>query len=135
MVANQQASHCLDHSVARTVSGVGVIQGGCSRKARCLSPELLHQTRSMSPKLGILPRVALWYSGRHRNLFPTKGPPLTLLQDIGGCQPDHGGLLLSPQEFLKEGTLMKVTGKNRRPRHLFLVSTWPPSRPQDCQVL
>lgn len=28
-----------------------------------------------------------------------------------------------PQEFLKEGTLMRVRGKSRHPRHLFLVST------------
>lgn len=55
------------------------------------------------------------------------------LDGVGG-QPDHRGLLLCSQEFLKEGTLMKVTGKNRRPRHLFLVSTRPPVKP-GLQVL
>ncbi|XP_058421731.1 FYVE, RhoGEF and PH domain-containing protein 5 isoform X1 [Diceros bicornis minor] len=34
----------------------------------------------------------------------------------------QGDLLQPGREFLKEGTLMKVTGKNRRPRHLFLMS-------------
>uniref|UniRef100_G3QG97 FYVE, RhoGEF and PH domain containing 5 n=1 Tax=Gorilla gorilla gorilla TaxID=9595 RepID=G3QG97_GORGO len=34
----------------------------------------------------------------------------------------QGDLLQPGREFLKEGTLMKVTGKNRRPRHLFLMN-------------
>ena len=34
----------------------------------------------------------------------------------------QGDLLQPGREFLKEGTLMKVTGKNRCPRHLFLMS-------------
>ncbi|XP_012512342.1 PREDICTED: FYVE, RhoGEF and PH domain-containing protein 5, partial [Propithecus coquereli] len=34
----------------------------------------------------------------------------------------QGDLLQPGREFLKEGTLMKVTGGNRRPRHLFLMS-------------
>ena len=61
--------------------------------------------------------------------FPLKGLRPPSPGQRGGYQPDHRGLLLCSQEFLKEGTLMKVTGKNRRPRHLFLVSTQPLVKP------
>ncbi|XP_054935845.1 FYVE, RhoGEF and PH domain-containing protein 5 isoform X2 [Physeter macrocephalus] len=51
-----------------------------------------------------------------------QGENLQKLVHIEHSVRGQGDLLQPGREFLKEGTLMKVTGKNRRPRHLFLVS-------------
>ncbi|XP_045146067.1 FYVE, RhoGEF and PH domain-containing protein 5 [Echinops telfairi] len=53
-----------------------------------------------------------------------QGENLQKLVHIEHSVRGQGDLLQPGREFLKEGTLMKVTGKSRRPRHLFLVSTW-----------
>ncbi|XP_023475681.2 FYVE, RhoGEF and PH domain-containing protein 5 [Equus caballus] len=51
-----------------------------------------------------------------------QGENLQKLVHIEHSVRGQGDLLQPGREFLKEGTLMKVTGKNRRPRHLFLMS-------------
>uniref|UniRef100_H0X8S0 FYVE, RhoGEF and PH domain containing 5 n=1 Tax=Otolemur garnettii TaxID=30611 RepID=H0X8S0_OTOGA len=51
-----------------------------------------------------------------------QGENLQKLVHIEHSVQGQGDLLQPGREFLKEGTLMKVTGKNRRPRHLFLMS-------------
>ncbi|XP_006868737.1 PREDICTED: FYVE, RhoGEF and PH domain-containing protein 5 [Chrysochloris asiatica] len=51
-----------------------------------------------------------------------QGENLQKLVHIEYSVQGQGDLLQPGREFLKEGTLMKVTGKNRRPRHLFLMS-------------
>lgn len=126
MAANQGKNCCLDHSKRpEQCPGLGTSQGRV----------LLRSKRGHLAKAGNSPIscfLVLWEAPKFK--FLTQGPPPTLREDSSG-QLDSPGLLLSPQEFLKEGTLMKVTGKSRRPRHLFLVSTWPPVQPQDCRIL
>ncbi|XP_077607711.1 FYVE, RhoGEF and PH domain-containing protein 5 isoform X2 [Crocuta crocuta] len=51
-----------------------------------------------------------------------QGENLQKLVHIEHSVRGQGDLLQPGREFLKEGTLMKVTGKSRRPRHLFLMS-------------
>ncbi|XP_036995251.2 FYVE, RhoGEF and PH domain-containing protein 5 isoform X2 [Artibeus jamaicensis] len=51
-----------------------------------------------------------------------QGENLQKLVHIEHSVRGQGDLLQPGREFLKEGTLMKVAGKNRRPRHLFLMS-------------
>ncbi|XP_066101742.1 FYVE, RhoGEF and PH domain-containing protein 5 [Saccopteryx bilineata] len=51
-----------------------------------------------------------------------QGENLQKLVHIEHSVRGQGDLLRPGREFLKEGTLMKVTGKSRRPRHLFLMS-------------
>ncbi|XP_002758702.3 FYVE, RhoGEF and PH domain-containing protein 5 isoform X1 [Callithrix jacchus] len=51
-----------------------------------------------------------------------QGENLQKLVHIEHSVRGQGDLLQPGREFLKEGTLMKVTGKNRRPRHLFLMN-------------
>ncbi|XP_076972551.1 FYVE, RhoGEF and PH domain-containing protein 5 isoform X2 [Tamandua tetradactyla] len=51
-----------------------------------------------------------------------QGENLQKLVHIEHSVQGQGDLLQPGREFLKEGTLMKVTGKNRHPRHLFLMS-------------
>ncbi|XP_069417133.1 FYVE, RhoGEF and PH domain-containing protein 5 isoform X3 [Ovis canadensis] len=51
-----------------------------------------------------------------------QGENLQKLVHIEHSVRGQGDLLQPGREFLKEGTLMKVTGKNTRPRHLFLMS-------------
>ncbi|XP_006901116.1 PREDICTED: FYVE, RhoGEF and PH domain-containing protein 5 [Elephantulus edwardii] len=51
-----------------------------------------------------------------------QGENLQKLVHIEHSVQGQGDLLQPGREFLKEGTLMKVTRKNRRPRHLFLMS-------------
>ncbi|KAM5231835.1 FYVE, RhoGEF and PH domain-containing protein 5 [Hipposideros larvatus] len=58
----------------------------------------------------------------HANDSMEQGENLQKLVHIEHSVRGQGDLLQPGREFLKEGTLMKVTGKNRRPRHLFLMS-------------
>ncbi|XP_036188188.1 FYVE, RhoGEF and PH domain-containing protein 5 isoform X4 [Myotis myotis] len=58
----------------------------------------------------------------HANESMEQGENLQKLVHIEHSVRGQGDLLQPGREFLKEGTLMKVTGKNRRPRHLFLMS-------------
>ncbi|XP_008562579.1 PREDICTED: FYVE, RhoGEF and PH domain-containing protein 5 [Galeopterus variegatus] len=51
-----------------------------------------------------------------------QGENLQKLVHIEHSVRGQGDLHQPGREFLKEGTLMKVMGKNRRPRHLFLMS-------------
>ncbi|XP_069353772.1 FYVE, RhoGEF and PH domain-containing protein 5 [Eulemur rufifrons] len=51
-----------------------------------------------------------------------QGENLRKLVHIEHSVRGQGDLLQPGREFLKEGTLMKVTGRNRRPRHLFLMN-------------
>ncbi|XP_029772912.1 FYVE, RhoGEF and PH domain-containing protein 5 isoform X2 [Suricata suricatta] len=51
-----------------------------------------------------------------------QGENLQKLVHIEHSVRGQGDLLQPGREFLKEGTLMKVTGKSRRPRHLFLMN-------------
>ncbi|XP_058534368.1 FYVE, RhoGEF and PH domain-containing protein 5 isoform X2 [Ochotona princeps] len=51
-----------------------------------------------------------------------QGENLQKLVHIEHSVRGQGDLLQPGREFLKEGTLLKVTGKNRHPRHLFLMS-------------
>nr|XP_020031184.1 FYVE, RhoGEF and PH domain-containing protein 5 isoform X3 [Castor canadensis] len=51
-----------------------------------------------------------------------QGENLQKLVHIEHSVQGQGDLLQPGREFLKEGTLMKVRGKNRHPRHLFLMS-------------
>uniref|UniRef100_G1PF24 FYVE, RhoGEF and PH domain containing 5 n=1 Tax=Myotis lucifugus TaxID=59463 RepID=G1PF24_MYOLU len=57
----------------------------------------------------------------HANESMEQGENLQKLSTLRQAR-GQGDLLQPGREFLKEGTLMKVTGKNRRPRHLFLMS-------------
>ncbi|XP_036907048.1 FYVE, RhoGEF and PH domain-containing protein 5 isoform X2 [Sturnira hondurensis] len=58
----------------------------------------------------------------HANDSMEQGENLQKLVHIEHSVRGQGDLLQPGREFLKEGTLMKVSGKNRRPRHLFLMS-------------
>ncbi|XP_045760232.2 FYVE, RhoGEF and PH domain-containing protein 5 isoform X1 [Mirounga angustirostris] len=58
----------------------------------------------------------------HANDSMEQGENLQKLVHIEHSVRGQGDLLQPGREFLKEGTLMKVTGKSRRPRHLFLMS-------------
>ncbi|KAL2807156.1 FYVE, RhoGEF and PH domain-containing protein 5 isoform 2 [Daubentonia madagascariensis] len=58
----------------------------------------------------------------HANDSMEQGENLQKLVHIEHSVRGQGDLLQPGREFLKEGTLMKVTGKNRRPRHLFLMN-------------
>ncbi|XP_043835654.1 FYVE, RhoGEF and PH domain-containing protein 5 isoform X3 [Dromiciops gliroides] len=51
-----------------------------------------------------------------------QGENLQKLVHIEHSVRGQNNLLQPGREFLKEGTLMKVTGKSRHPRHLFLMS-------------
>ncbi|XP_039766110.1 FYVE, RhoGEF and PH domain-containing protein 5 isoform X2 [Ornithorhynchus anatinus] len=51
-----------------------------------------------------------------------QGENLQKLVHIEHSVRGQSNLLQPGREFLKEGTLMKVTGKNRHPRHLFLMN-------------
>ncbi|XP_003463230.2 FYVE, RhoGEF and PH domain-containing protein 5 [Cavia porcellus] len=51
-----------------------------------------------------------------------QGENLQKLVHIEHSVSGQGDLLQPGREFLKEGTLMKVRGKDRHPRHLFLMS-------------
>ncbi|KAG8516946.1 FYVE, RhoGEF and PH domain-containing protein 5 [Galemys pyrenaicus] len=65
----------------------------------------------------------------HANDSMEQGENLQKLVHIEHSVRGQGDLLQPGREFLKEGTLMKVTGRNRRPRHLFLVSPGPQAQP------
>ncbi|XP_037379444.1 FYVE, RhoGEF and PH domain-containing protein 5 isoform X2 [Talpa occidentalis] len=58
----------------------------------------------------------------HANDSMEQGENLQKLVHIEHSVRGQGDLLQPGREFLKEGTLMKVAGRNRRPRHLFLMS-------------
>ncbi|XP_025045340.2 FYVE, RhoGEF and PH domain-containing protein 5 isoform X2 [Pelodiscus sinensis] len=51
-----------------------------------------------------------------------QGESLQKLVNIEHSVRGQSNLLQPGREFLKEGTLMKVSGKNRHPRHLFLMN-------------
>ncbi|XP_049622062.1 FYVE, RhoGEF and PH domain-containing protein 5 [Suncus etruscus] len=58
----------------------------------------------------------------HANDSMEQGENLQKLVHIEHSVRGQQDLLQPGREFLKEGTLMKVTGRTRRPRHLFLMS-------------
>ncbi|XP_069871733.1 FYVE, RhoGEF and PH domain-containing protein 5-like isoform X2 [Dipodomys merriami] len=58
----------------------------------------------------------------HANDSMEQGENLQKLTHIEHSVHGQGNLLQPGREFLKEGTLMKVRGKDRHPRHLFLMS-------------
>ncbi|KAM5279658.1 FYVE, RhoGEF and PH domain-containing protein 5 [Ctenodactylus gundi] len=58
----------------------------------------------------------------HAHESMEQGENLQQLVHIEHSVRGQGDLLQPGREFLKEGTLMRVKGKNRHPRHLFLMS-------------
>uniref|UniRef100_A0A8C5ZEC9 FYVE, RhoGEF and PH domain containing 5 n=1 Tax=Marmota marmota marmota TaxID=9994 RepID=A0A8C5ZEC9_MARMA len=106
----QSAKHRLLRVVQRLFQYQVLLTGGPPGGQTVVTPR-------QSPALSLISKVT-----DRANDSMEQGENLQKLVHIDHSVRGQGDLLQPGREFLKEGTLAKVRGKSRHPRHLFLMS-------------